>query len=122
MGDMSCSKQQIGLAESVVTYIKWGPSADTVLIAGINGIVEFDIVTGTIKRTFTGQDQALVTAFDHSSDWRYLVSGDNSIPERIVLWDFQSGEAVRRYSGVSRFTWEILFSSDGQRFYTSAYS
>lgn len=107
---------------SVVTYVKWGPGADTVLIAGISGLVEFDIVTGTIKRTLTGQDQALVTAFDHSPDWRYLVSGDNSVPERIVLWDFRSGEAVRRYSGVSSFTWEILFSPDGQRFYTSAYS
>jgi WD40 repeat protein len=102
--------------------VLWGPDATTVLVAGTDGLFILDITTGEIDRSFGGQQQVIVTAIDHTVDWRYLIGGDNSNPEQIVVWDYESGEVIRRYAGESAFVWEVVFSPDGQRFYTSSYT
>ena len=53
-----------------------------------------------------------VRYLDLSSDERYVISADQFAV--VILWDFATGEEIRRFYGHEGFAWEAKFSPDGQ--------
>lgn len=105
----------------IANSVMWGPDANTIIVAGFGGAYALDINTGKVLRVFAGHRGSAGT-LDHTADWRYLITGGVGTPSTVIVWDYASGQVVRQYPGQPGMIWELRFSPDEQKAYSSSYS
>jgi len=108
-GGMRWSGGQAIYANSV----KFSPRGEYVL-SGEDTVLKLrDAMTGSVLRTFAtpGTGQVDVVAF--SPDGKYALSGSQD--GKIRLWDIQSGEKKKTFSGHSDEITSVAFSPDGKK-------
>lgn len=107
------SSQEDWIAFEPVT----APNGEVVAIGTWDGTIRIlDIQTGEQLQTFDTPSSLLVTGLAFSPDSRYLASGDDRTDDRepmVYLWDWQTGELVRTFSGHFDTIQDIAFSPDG---------
>lgn len=96
--------------------VKWiGPN--TVLIGAWGAVLELDIETNEVYRVFSGHEGTVVSV-DLSLNRQYMVSGD--LLGHFIVWDFQTGEELRRLDNVETIV-DVNFSSDGNTVFFSGF-
>lgn len=102
-----------GADVDTINTVTFGPDGSTLVSAGMDGIINFyDLRQGIEARRITTRGPILNAAV--SSDKRYLVT--SSLPdEEATVYDFQTGEELRRFSGgPQQSVWSMAISSDNR--------
>ena len=96
--------------------VKW-IDPNTVLIGAWGAVLELNIETNEVYRVFSGHEGTVVSV-DLSPNRQYMVSGD--LLGHFIVWDFQTGEELRRLDNVETIV-DVNFSSDGSTVFFSGF-
>jgi WD40 repeat protein len=107
------------LSGQPVDAIAISPDGQTVLIGSQNNeglnvmgrtLILWDLETGEQLVSF--EQKGSVFAVDISPDGRTALSGGED--NKMVLWDLDSGQALREFEGHEGYVWDVAFSPDGK--------
>jgi WD40 repeat protein len=118
--DVSTGKKLRSLpASDSVIALAFNSDGQTVLTATATTIQTWDVGTGRSQKVFTSSRGGSVDALTTSSDGKWLAT--NGDPNRIMLWNLESGELSRTLEGPPKELLTLAFSPDGTVLVSSGY-
>jgi WD40 repeat protein len=83
-----------------------------------NTIKEWDLTTGSCRRTFKGYHICSVNTIALSGDGKYLYF--DSLDQTIQEWDLNTGSCLRTFEGHQGYLRAIILSKDGRSLYSGS--
>lgn len=111
--DLACRPEEVGCRERRVTWAALSPDAQTVAVAGSDGVLVVFDVLGSRRRVLLGHTD-LIRHVAYSPDGKRLVSA--SLDRSLRLWDLDgAGQPARVLEGHTERVVSAQFLPDGQR-------